>query len=65
MGGSALPGRLLKMLFSELSIETPIFIHNDYNLPAQADKTSLLVAISYSGNTEETLSAVKAAVEIN
>jgi len=58
MGGSALPGDLL-LLFNEFLLLTqkPIFIHRDYGLPKEAGKNSLIFTISYSGNTEETLSA--------
>jgi len=62
MGGSALPANILiTYLFGELKI--PVFSHRSYNLPPQADKKSLIVAISYSGNTEETISAYSQALE--
>lgn len=62
MGGSALPANILiTYLLDDLKI--PVFSHRTYNLPAQADKKSLIVAISYSGNTEETISAYKQAIE--
>jgi len=62
MGGSALPANILiTYLFNELKI--PVFSHRSYNLPPQADKNSLIVAISYSGNTEETISAYSQALE--
>jgi len=57
MGGSALPANLLKLYLPKL----PIFSHRDYNLPEIADKKSLILCISYSGNTEEALSAHKEA----
>lgn len=54
MGGSALAAELLR----EKSSEREIFIHRGYGLPRVNEsvlKRSVLIAISYSGNTEETL----------
>lgn len=62
MGGSALPGNVLKSVNSNFKLtKLPIFIHRDYGLPQEATKKSLIVCISYSGNTEETISAFKEA----
>ncbi len=61
MGGSALPGDILDIWLSAFKIPLPLFIHRNYNLPYQADKNSLVVCISYSGNTEETISSLEAA----
>ena len=62
MGGSSLAGDLLKVYNPTLDL----VVHRDYGLPevadADLDKT-LLVASSYSGNTEETLSALETAIE--
>jgi len=56
MGGSAIGGETLQdWLRDELPI--PIQVCNDYTLPAYANKDTLFLANSYSGNTEETLSA--------
>jgi len=58
MGGSALPGELLSFFDKKLSIlKVPIFLHRDYLLPKNLPKDTLVVTISYSGNTEETLDA--------
>jgi len=54
MGGSGLPSYLLK---AYLSSNLLIFANRDYELPLIVDKDWLVVAISYSGNTEETLAA--------
>ncbi len=62
IGGSALPGSLLLDITTLLG---PIFIHRDYNLPKSANKKSLIVCISFSGNTEETLSAYQEAISKN
>lgn len=61
MGGSGIAGALAQELFAEQ--QTPIFTWADYNLPAWADEKTLFVAVSFSGDTEETVSSVKAAVE--
>ncbi len=61
MGGSGIAGQLAQELFAPQA--TPIFTWADYNLPAWADVETLFIAISYSGDTEETVSGVKAAIE--
>ncbi len=64
MGGSHLAADLLAMLDPMLSIR----VHSDYGLPfiAEDDRSeTLLVASSYSGNTEETLDAYDAAKALN
>jgi glucose/mannose-6-phosphate isomerase len=58
MGGSAIGGDFLRCLF-EARGTVPCFVCRDYSLPAFADDNTLLIACSYSGNTEETLSAVR------
>ncbi len=55
MGGSAIGGDLLKAYCSTTKL--PIFVSRDYNVPEFVDNYSLVFAVSYSGNTEETLSA--------
>ncbi|MHA1347864.1 MAG: bifunctional phosphoglucose/phosphomannose isomerase [Candidatus Heimdallarchaeaceae archaeon] len=55
MGGSAIAGDYFVSLFkNELNI--PVIVNRDYNLPRFIDSESLIICISYSGNTEETLS---------
>lgn len=64
MGGSAIGGDLVRSLFS--SKKKPIiFVNRDYNLPAFVDEKTLVIASSYSGNTEETLSAFSQALKKN
>ena len=60
MGGSALPGTILK---SYVRLKIPIYIIRNYSLPDFVDNKSLVFAVSYSGNTEETLSCYKEAVK--
>ena len=61
MGGSAIAGDLLRAL-AALESPVPIFSHRGYGLPLMVDGRTLLIASSYSGNTEETLSAFQAAL---
>ena len=62
LGGSAISGDLIKnYLYSEMSV--PIVINRNYNLPKFADKNTLFVASSYSGNTEETISSLLQAIK--
>jgi len=56
MGGSAIGGDIVRRLALSES-KLPIFVHRDYGLPAFVDAGTLIIASSYSGNTEETLSA--------
>ena len=61
MGGSAIGGDLLKTYMHDTNV--PVFVNRNYNIPNFVDEYTLVVAISYSGNTEETLSAYNEAVE--
>ena len=56
MGGSAIGGDLVRRLLMGES-KAPITVLREYALPAWVDARTLVVASSYSGNTEETLSA--------
>jgi glucose/mannose-6-phosphate isomerase len=60
IGGSALPANILN---SVTLPSVPVFIHRDYNLPSFASQNSLIICISYSGNTEETISALEDAIK--
>ncbi len=62
MGGSAIGGDLVHSLLS--SKKKPIiFVSRDYDLPALVDDKTLVIASSYSGDTEETLSAFSQSLE--
>ena len=54
MGASAISADILRF-FSKI----PFFIVRDYNIGLNVNKNTLCIAISYSGNTEETLSCFK------
>ncbi|MHA2424315.1 MAG: bifunctional phosphoglucose/phosphomannose isomerase [Candidatus Thorarchaeota archaeon] len=58
MGGSAIAGEFCKGLMNDLS-PVPILCVKDYALPHYVDSTWVAIAVSYSGNTEETISAFK------
>ena len=56
MGGSSMGAALAKTLVMQSS-RMPIEIIRDYEMPNYVDNKTLVVAISYSGGTEETLSS--------
>jgi len=60
MGGSAIGGDLFRDL-SQRKIPLSVSVIRDYDLPRHVDERSLVVAVSYSGNTEETLESFKQA----
>jgi glucose/mannose-6-phosphate isomerase len=62
MGGSAIGGELLKD-WTRDRMSVPVEICREYHLPAYANRNTLVFAISYSGETEETLSALLDAVK--
>ena len=62
MGGSAIGGELLKD-WARDKIAVPIEVCREYSLPAYADKNSLVFVVSYSGETEESLSVFLDAIK--
>lgn len=62
LGGSAIGGDLVR---SSLYFESkfPIMVFREYDLPSFLDEQTLVFISSYSGNTEETLSAYQQAKE--
>ena len=56
MGGSAIGGDVCRaLLAAELNV--PFLVSRNYNLPNWVNENTLVICSSYSGNTEETLSA--------
>lgn len=55
MGGSALPALLVKCW---PALAVPFEVARDYDIPFYVGKQTLFIAASYSGNTEETISAL-------
>lgn len=56
MGGSAISGDLARTLMPDTA-SVPIEVVRGYSLPGYVAGDALVIAISYSGNTEETLAA--------
>ncbi len=62
LGGSAIGADLVRSyLYFESRI--PLLVLREYTLPAYVDSSTLVIIASYSGNTEETLSAYREAKE--
>jgi len=57
LGGSGIGGSVMAELVADQS-PVPILVNKNYDIPAFVNKFTLVIACSYSGNTEETLSAV-------
>jgi glucose/mannose-6-phosphate isomerase len=55
LGGSAISGDLARDAAGD-AIKIPLIVNRDYDLPAFVNASTLVIACSYSGNTEETLS---------
>ncbi|MCK5141270.1 MAG: bifunctional phosphoglucose/phosphomannose isomerase [Candidatus Heimdallarchaeota archaeon] len=55
MGGSGIAGNLCKEMYSDEAY-APIICVSDYILPKYVTKQWIVIGVSYSGNTEETLS---------
>lgn len=56
MGGSAIAGDLIKSYLID-AMEIPFMVCRHYKLPAFVNKKTLVICSSYSGDTEEALSA--------
>jgi glucose/mannose-6-phosphate isomerase len=61
MGGSAIGGDVIKTILSD-ELKIPFYVNRNYDLPNWVNKNTLVICSSYSGNTEETLSAYEDAV---
>lgn len=62
MGGSAIAGDLLRAVCAD-RLRYPVVVLKGYGLPLFCDARTTVFAVSYSGNTEETLAAWTEAVE--
>ncbi|MBI2266643.1 MAG: bifunctional phosphoglucose/phosphomannose isomerase [Armatimonadetes bacterium] len=60
MGGSAIGGDILRSLVAD-ELSVPLVVHRGYHAPAFVSEKTLVLAVSYSGNTEETLAACEEA----
>ncbi|MCE4607084.1 MAG: SIS domain-containing protein [Desulfurococcales archaeon] len=64
VGGSGIVGDFLNRLSYQYHTRVPIITVKDMGIPMElVDETTLLIAVSYSGNTLEMLTTVKEAVE--
>jgi glucose/mannose-6-phosphate isomerase len=57
LGGSGISGDLLRS-YLHAECRVPILVNRHYGLPGFVGPETLVCAVSYSGNTEETLSAI-------
>ena len=64
LGGSGIGGTIVNDIVSPLS-NIPISATKDYSVPNFVDENTLVIASSYSGNTEETIFALQKCIERN
>ena len=62
LGGSGIGGTIVSEIVSN-ECTVPITVNKDYFLPAFVNEHSLVIVSSYSGNTEETVQAMVAALK--
>ncbi|GBC88619.1 hypothetical protein HRbin13_00743 [bacterium HR13] len=65
MGGSGIVGDLAKLVLEKSQIEVPVLSVRDYALPSYVKENWAVFCVSYSGNTEETLSIAQEALSRN
>ena len=64
LGGSGIGGKIATQIVAD-QLKIPTTINNDYTLPKFVNENTLVIVSSFSGNTEETLEALKVAQEAN
>ncbi|MCK4903981.1 MAG: SIS domain-containing protein, partial [Candidatus Marinimicrobia bacterium] len=62
MGGSAIGGDIVKTIVNQ-ELKIPFYINRNYELPKWVNEKTLVICSSYSGNTEESLSAYEDALK--
>lgn len=62
LGGSGIGGSIVAQV-TDKAMRVPLLVNKDYFIPAFVDQHTLVIVSSYSGNTEETLQAMEAALE--
>ena len=60
LGGSGIGGTIVAQV-CDSELQVPFLVSKDYFIPGFVNKHTLVIASSYSGNTEETLQALEAA----
>ncbi len=64
LGGSGIGGEIIKQWLAPQA-KIPVNVCHNYHLPAFVNEDTLVITCSYSGNTEETLSALQEAIALN
>lgn len=62
LGGSGIGGTIIKDMSSAVAY-CPVLVNKEYSIPAFVGANTLFIASSYSGDTEETISATEIALE--
>lgn len=62
LGGSGIGGSIVAQV-TDKTMRVPLLVNKDYFIPAFVDQHTLVIVSSYSGNTEETLQAMEAALD--
>lgn len=62
LGGSGIGGTIVAELANKQS-RVPVMVSKDYFIPAFVNENTLVIVSSYSGNTEETISAMQLAMD--
>jgi glucose/mannose-6-phosphate isomerase len=62
LGGSGIGGNVVQNFVAE-KMSIPFIVNKDYFLPSFVNEKTLVIVSSYSGNTEETISALQQAIK--
>jgi glucose/mannose-6-phosphate isomerase len=62
LGGSGIGGTIISNVLRD-DISIPIIVNKEYQIPAFVNESTLVIISSYSGNTEETLTAMMQALK--
>jgi len=65
VGGSALPGEVLRTWLKKTGNEFPLEIYRNFYLPKTVNEKKLIICVSYSGNPEETISNLEETLKKN
>lgn len=63
VGGSGLTGDILQFIKNDIGLSVPVFVSKDYALPFIEAKNPLFIFSSFSGNTHETITALREAIK--
>jgi glucose/mannose-6-phosphate isomerase len=62
MGGSAISGEYLSVYLKK-QLNIPVIVNRNYEIPVFTSESTFVILISYSGNTEETISCLITAIK--